>query len=132
MRTLYVLRHAKSDWGTGLDDRDRPLAPRGARAVARLAAHWRAVGVHPAVVLCSPARRARETLDGVQASLGDAEVLIEDALYGAGASSMVDRVRRLPPALPSAMIVGHNPGLQELVLELAADGDADMLARGRA
>ena len=98
MRTLYVLRHAKSDWGTDLDDRDRPLAPRGTRAAAKLAAHMRAVGVHPAVVLCSPARRARETLEGVLASLGDAEVLIEDELYGAGASTLVDRVQRLPPA----------------------------------
>ena len=65
-RQLFVLRHAKSSWDDpGLDDHDRPLAPRGQRAVKLLGEHLRDRGVEPDQVLCSSARRTRETLAGV-------------------------------------------------------------------
>jgi phosphohistidine phosphatase len=120
-KQLFVLRHAKSSWDDpGLPDRDRPLAPRGRRAVKLLAAHVREAGIEPALVLCSPARRTRETLEGV--SLGR-DRQIETELYGATAADLLGRLRRIPASTPSVMLIGHNPSLQVLVLRLAASGD---------
>lgn len=120
---LFVLRHAKSSWeDPGLDDHERPLAPRGVRAVGLMAAHMRTAGVNPDVVLCSSSRRTCETLDGL--GLGG-EHLIEDELYSATVPEVIDRLRRLPAHVTSAMLVGHNPTVQMLVLRLAAPDGAD-------
>lgn len=124
MRTLYLLRHAKSSWDDPtLADHERPLAARGIRATSAVADHLRAAGVAPDVVLCSAARRTRETLD----LLGDAvpassDVQVEDRLYGAPANVLLDRLRALPDSARRAMLIGHNPALQELALQLAASG----------
>jgi phosphohistidine phosphatase len=116
-RTLYVLRHAKSSWGDAtLDDRDRPLAPRGQRAVKALAQYVETTGIQPAIVICSSALRTRETLDGVAP---EGERLIEPALYSASASDLLDRLHQIPEETPSVMVIGHNPTLQILVLRLA-------------
>jgi phosphohistidine phosphatase len=116
-RELYVLRHAKSSWeDAGLDDHERPLAPRGQRATKLLAAHLRSQGIEPVQVLCSSARRTRETLEGVDPG---GEVLIERELYDASASDILARLQRVPGETPSVMVVGHNPALQILVLRLA-------------
>ena len=116
-KLLFVLRHAKSSWDDpGLSDRERPLAPRGRRAAALLAQHVRDTGIAPAQVLCSPARRTLETLEGVAPG---GEVLIEPELYAANASGIIERLRRIPEELGSVMVIGHNPALQVLVLRLA-------------
>lgn len=124
MRQLSLLRHAKSSWAEdGQPDRDRPLAPRGRKSGRRLAVHLREQGVRPDLVLCSPAARTRETLELIRAELGDGvDVQVEEELYGAGARELLDRLRRLPDAVEWAMVVGHNPGLQQLVVLLARDG----------
>ncbi len=131
MKTLYLLRHAKSSWSdNGLRDHDRPLAKRGKEATAVLAAHIAAAGVAPAIVLCSTARRAQETLDGVKSALDDdVAVWSDEGLYGADSDDLLAVLRELPGTVPSAMIVGHNPGLQDLAIELAGDGDQRALAR---
>jgi phosphohistidine phosphatase len=122
VKQVHVLRHAKSSWADGdVPDRDRPLAPRGRRAARRVAAHLRDAGVRPQLVLCSSAARTRETLDLVGGGLPDGvEVLVEDGLYGASADQLLERLRGLPEHVASVLIVGHNPGLQELVLALGA------------
>ena len=124
MKRLQLLRHAKSSWKEGdLPDRERPLAPRGRRATVLLSAHLREEQVAPEVVLCSVARRARETLEGIAPALGDgAMILIEDELYGASAASLLERLRALPDEVDRAMLVGHNPALQQLVVALARPG----------
>jgi phosphohistidine phosphatase len=124
MKTLYLLRHAKSSWDdAGLPDHDRPLAPRGRRATKALAKHLRHEGIAPALVLCSSARRARETLDGIAPALGEeVEVQVESDLYGATEDDLLDRLRAIPDAVASAMLVGHNPAIQALALDLAASG----------
>ena len=124
VRLVHVVRHAKSSWADeGLPDHERPLAPRGRRAARRLAAHLRAAGVRPDLVLCSSAVRARQTLDLLRPGLPDpVEVLVEGDLYGAPAAALLDRLRRLPDEVGAVMLVGHNPGLQDLVLTLAARG----------
>ena len=117
VRSLYILRHAKSSWDNpGQEDHARPLAPRGRRAVAVLAEHIRTHEIRPELVLCSTSRRTIETLEGVAPS---GEALIERSLYTASCEELIERLRRLPPATGSAMVVGHNPTLQMVVLKLA-------------
>jgi phosphohistidine phosphatase len=129
-RTLYLLRHAKSSWADeGVADVDRPLAPRGERDARRLAQRLGRQGVDPDVVLCSPALRARQTLELLRPGLReDVEVLVEDGLYGAVAAALLQRLRRLPDTCGSALLVGHNPGLQELALRLAGAAERDRLS----
>ena len=125
-KRLWLLRHAKSSWDDlSLPDPDRPLAPRGRRATELVAAYLAAAEVRPRVVLCSSSLRTRQTLAAILPALGDAvEVRVERALYGAGAAQLLDRLRRLPTMAPSAMVIAHNPGLQDLALALAAGGPA--------
>jgi phosphohistidine phosphatase len=133
VKTLYLLRHAKSSWeDAAVPDHDRPLAPRGARAAQKIAAHIAASGIHPVLVLCSSAQRTRETFDALAGSLGvDAEVQIEDGLYGAGATQLLGRLRKVPSATTSVMMIGHNPGLHDLAMALAGDGDEQALRQLR-
>ncbi len=116
-KQLFVLRHAKSSWDDpGLDDHERPLAPRGRRAVQLLADHVRTEHIEPVRVLCSSARRARETFEGVAPG---GELLIEPDLYEASWDEVLERLRRVPESTPSVMVIGHNPAMQNLVLRLA-------------
>jgi phosphohistidine phosphatase len=119
-KQLFVLRHAKSSWDDpGLDDHDRPLAPRGLQAVRMLGEHLRARGIQPEQVLCSTARRTRETFDGVAPG---GELQIEPDLYTAGTAELVERLRRVPPDTSSVMVIGHNPTMQTLILRLTGNG----------
>jgi phosphohistidine phosphatase len=120
MKRLYLLRHAKSSRkDTSLPDHDRPLAARGRRAAKAIARHLRDDHLEPELVLCSTARRARETLDRIQPALGGATVELEHDLYAASADALLKRLRCVPDMLASAMLIGHNPGLQDLALDLA-------------
>jgi phosphohistidine phosphatase len=124
MKRLYLLRHAKSSWkDTSLSDRDRPLAARGRRAAKAIARHLREQGIEPELVLCSTARRARETLDRIEPALGTPIIRIEDDLYAASADALLERLRSVPDTVGSVMLIGHNPGLQELGLTLARRSD---------
>ena len=124
MRRVYLLRHAKSSWkDRSLADRDRPLAGRGKRAAKAVASHIEAEGIRPDLVLCSPARRSRETLERVEAAFGErVEARFEEVLYGASEAELLACLRALPPEVHSVMIVGHNPGLEHLALALASEG----------
>lgn len=118
---LYVLRHAKSSWDDpGERDHDRALAPRGRRAVKLLARYVQDNQIEPELILCSTARRAVETLEGVDPP---GERVIESLLYGAGYDQLVERLRQVPEERSSVMIVGHNPALQVLVMRLAGPGE---------
>lgn len=117
MKRLYLLRHAKSSWDDeSLPDHDRPLSGRGRRAADAIGRHLRDEGIAPELVLCSSAARTRETL----ARIGlDGE--IERALYGAGASELLARLRELPPSVESVLMIGHNPGMHDLALALTGE-----------
>ena len=125
MATLFLLRHAKSSWEDPyLADYDRPLAPRGEKAARRMAEHFRDEQTHPALVLCSPARRAADTFAMVRTGMDDdVEVRVEDNLYGAAAGDVLQRLRRVDIDVPSVMVVGHNPTLHDLANALAGDGE---------
>jgi phosphohistidine phosphatase len=125
VKTLFLLRHAKSSWKEeGLADRERPLAPRGRKATGVIAEHLRTEGIVPDLVLCSSAQRTRETLEGIASAFGSAvETEIEDDLYAASSSRLLERLRAVDDGVESVLMIGHNPGIEELAISLAAAGD---------
>ena len=124
---LYLLRHAKSSWDDPqLADHDRPLAPRGQRAVAALRKHLTALADGPDLVLCSSARRTTMTLAGIAAALpAGVDTRIEDRLYAASATQLLARLHDVPDEVGAVMLIGHNPGLEDLAELLVASGDED-------
>jgi phosphohistidine phosphatase len=124
MKRLYLLRHAKSSWDDPtLADHDRPLAPRGRRAARVLAGHLQREGVAPELVLCSSSRRTRQTLKRIKAALRDkADVQIESELYAASAAELLEVLHEVPDEVKSVMLIGHNPGIQDLAVSLARGG----------
>lgn len=116
MKVIYLLRHAKSSWNDAtLADFDRPLAARGIRAAVMMGNHLAHAGIHPALVLCSPARRTCQTAE----LAGLANPVPESELYEANGMRLLARLKELPDGLPSVMMIGHNPGLRSLALLLA-------------
>lgn len=130
--TVSLLRHAKSDWGDpGLDDFDRPLAPRGLEAAPRMGAAMLERGVRPDLVLCSAALRTRETLALVLAGWKGKtpETVYETGLYLAPPDTILDRLTKVPASVKHVLVVAHNPGLHGLALLLASKGDVPALER---
>lgn len=120
MKTLLLLRHAKSSWDEpSLRDFDRPLAARGKRDAPRIGKALRKRGPHPELIISSPAARTRATIKAIAASARfEAEIQFEESVYGASASELIKLIRGLPREKATAMIVGHNPGLEDLVARL--------------
>ena len=123
MKRVWLLRHAKSSWDDELlGDHERPLAPRGRKAAARIARWAAANGLRPDLVLCSTAVRARATLEIVLPELGDPDVEIEPGLYHAWDDALIARLQALPDGVRAVLLVGHNPGLHDLACTLAPPG----------
>lgn len=119
-KRLLLLRHAKSSWDDpSLTDHDRPLAPRGRKAARRIGEHLRREQIPIALVLCSSARRARETLDLV-APPGESR--FESQLYGATAAELIARLRRVPDDIDAVMLIGHEPSIRDLAVSLSGPG----------
>jgi phosphohistidine phosphatase len=129
MLTLSLLRHAKSSWSDArLKDCERPLNERGERAAPRMGAFMARRGLVPDLVLCSTALRARETLDLVLPRFqgrGGPSVVYEDALYLASPATLLRFIHAVEGDARHVMIVGHDPGLHSLALQLAASGRGD-------
>jgi phosphohistidine phosphatase len=123
MRRLGILRHAKSDWGDpGLDDHNRPLNERGWKAARRIGGELKQRRITFDLVLASTAARARETIDGVQETYDlKAPIEFEPRIYLASEDTLLELVLGLSDNVHSALFVGHNPGLQRLVLDLTRD-----------
>jgi len=121
MPELLLLRHAKSDWQDArLDDFDRPLAPRGRKAAPRMGRYMRENGLESDLVLCSPARRARETLEGLLTALASGpEISYLKTLYLAPPSRLLAVLRRQGPENRRILLIGHNPGMHTLAVTLA-------------
>lgn len=131
MTILTILRHAKSSWADrGMEDFDRPLNQRGRAAARRIGEELKRRGVHFDHVLASPAARVRETLNQLSEGYGSRlEVAFDQHLYGATADSLLDQVRRIPAEVHAPLLVGHNPGLQQLILELTRDDASGLRSR---
>jgi phosphohistidine phosphatase len=129
MRSLLLLRHAKSSWDDpSLRDHDRPLSPRGRRAAADMGRYLRSHDLTPELVLCSSARRTCET--AALADLpGSTRLEIEHDLYLADPETVAERVRAVDDDVNSVMVVGHNPTTQDLAMELVGDDPTGAVAR---
>ena len=118
-RRLILLRHAKSDW-PDVPDRERPLAKRGRRDAPVVGRWLRRHGYLPDVVICSIARRTRQTWERVAPELGGSpSVTFEPRAYAASAQTLLYLVRELPGTCQTAMLIGHNPAIEELASDLA-------------
>jgi phosphohistidine phosphatase len=129
MHQLLLLRHAKSSWDDkSQPDRDRPLNARGQRAAAAMRAAIRELGLEPNLVLLSPSRRTRETLEALEP--WDEAPLIEpvEAIYLASAPQLLSVLHGVAETVRSVMLIGHNPGMHELALMLVGPHPPDGLS----
>ena len=124
MLTLSLLRHAKSSWNNpAIPDLDRPLATRGVVDAPLMGRAMTERGIDPDLVLCSSARRTRDTLALVLPELKvEPKVVYEDALYHASAAEMLEMMQAVPPGASRLMLVGHNPEIHALALDLVGSG----------
>ncbi len=131
MKRLYFLRHAKSERPPGAtDDFERGLNARGRRAAPDMGRYLRWQRLIPDFVLCSAARRARETWELVRGQLRtDVRAEFSERLYLATSAQILRLARELPEAADSALLVGHNPGLQSAALQLVGGGEDAARAR---
>ena len=124
MTILAVMRHAKSDWAQGLADFDRPLNERGRKAAERVGRELRHRHARFDHVFASPAARVRETLHRLWRGYeAEVDVTFEPRIYDANVDTLFDFVRAIPGNVHAPLLVGHNPGLHQLVLQLTADED---------
>ena len=124
MKTLTLLRHAKSGWDDPVArDFDRPLNAKGKRAAAMVGRHMRSLGLAFDHAIASPAVRVSETLEQIESGYGRTIAPdLDRRVYLASAATLLDVVHGFPDEAESALLVGHNPGLEDLVLMLVADG----------
>ena len=123
MKRLLILRHAKSSWAdSSIDDWQRPLNDRGRRDAPRAGQWLRERGLTPDIIVSSDAIRARATAEAVAQAAGyGGEVIKEPSLYHASPEDAIEVLTRVSDVARSAMIVGHNPGLEELVSKLSGE-----------
>lgn len=132
MKIILLLRHAKSAWGQpGLDDHERPLNRRGARAAEAMAEHIVHNAPRPDLILCSTAVRTRQTLAPLVHRLTNPvpPIALEKGLYLASEPALLVRLRAVPDAVRTVLLIGHNEGLGELAEALAGTGDPAALDR---
>ncbi len=124
MKTILLLRHAKSDWSNpGLADFDRPLAKRGLKDAPRMGEVLKRFDYVPDKILSSPAKRARQTAELAAEACGyQKSFQLEDSFYGGDAEELLAALQRLPSRVDRPMLVGHNPTMEETV-DLLLSGD---------
>jgi phosphohistidine phosphatase len=130
-RTLWLLRHAKSDWDTGAPDHERPLNSRGGRDAEAAGRLLSKRGWRPDLVLCSSALRTRQTWErAAEAGARAGEVRIERGIYAASETRLLQLVRQVDDAVTGLLLVGHGPGLPDLADGLGTRPDpADVWQR---
>jgi phosphohistidine phosphatase len=120
MKSLHLLRHAKSSWkDPGLNDHDRPLSKRGRQAAKMMAAYLRWSKIAPDLVICSTAMRAQQTLGPIANAKKPPKVILEREIYGGTQQALWEQLWNLPESAKSVLLIGHNPALHDLALELA-------------
>ena len=134
MKTLLILRHAKSSWkNNALSDHDRPLNPRGQRDAPNVGKRLRNEDLIPDAILSSTAKRACQTAEAVAQESGCAgELQLSGELYGGGPEAYLEAIRNLPSAVDCALVVGHNPDLEELVEGAQQWAEENLLCAGTA
>ena len=129
MHRLHLLRHAKSNRDEGVEDKERPLARRGRDSSRRIGETLPAGIGAVDLVLCSSSLRTRETAELVLAKLKPKpKILFEDSIYLAGVKALLRRLSQIDESVGSVLVIGHNPGLHELAIALAAPDSPDYRA----
>ena len=131
MLTLSLLRHAKSSWkNPALPDRERPLNARGMGDAPVMGRAMSERGIDPELILCSTAQRTVDTLALVLPELKiEPKIAYEDVLYHASPAEMLDMLRDIQPGASSVLLIGHNPEIQALALELIGAGPQELRER---
>jgi phosphohistidine phosphatase len=130
MKSLTLLRHAKSSWGDPtLGDFERPLDGRGQRGARAIGRAMRAHGLRFDHALASPATRIRETLENVAKSYGTIDASFDQRIYLASPETLLKLVRGTPDSIDSLLIVGHSPGLPLLAQRLTRDDAGGLRAQ---
>jgi len=131
MKRLTILRHAKSSWNdTHLEDFNRPLNDRGWKAARRMGRELEKRGMKFDLVVASPAARARETIDGLTEKLRlNVEIRFEPRMYAASEEMLLKIVRDIHEGAHAPLLVGHNPGLQQLIVALTKSDPDDLRSR---
>ncbi len=126
MKTLLILRHAKSSWKESeLPDHDRPLNKRGRQDAPRMGSLLRAQDLLPDLIISSTAIRAQATAEALIETSGyEGELQLTRAFYAAGPQAFVNVLRQLPDKYGRVMVIGHNPGLEELIEELTGEEES--------
>ena len=121
MKSLYLLRHAKSSWkDPGLNDHDRPLNKRGRQTAKMMAAYFRRAKIAPDLVICSTAVRAQQTLDPIiKATKKPPKIVLVRGIHEGAQRTLWEQLWNLPESAKSVLLIGHNPALRDLALELA-------------
>jgi phosphohistidine phosphatase len=120
MKTLLLLRHAKSSWkDPALDDHERPLSKRGRATAKMIGAYLRREKIRPDVVICSSAVRARETLAPISKEIKPPKVVLEKDIYEVPQRKLWKHISTLPENADCVLLIGHNPALHDLALALA-------------
>jgi len=130
MKRLLVLRHAKAeDDSASGKDFDRPLAERGWRDAAEVGRTMRQRGLHPDAIIASPAKRVVETLAALAEGYGQLHPAYDRRIYNASPDTLLEIIREADDDAQTLLLVGHNPGLQLLLLHLARNDDRGLRAR---
>ena len=131
MKRLGILRHAKSSWDDPrLDDFNRPLNERGRTAARLMGRELTRRDIRFDLVVASPAARVRETIDGIREHNDfAAPVRFEPRIYDAGEQTLLSLVQALPASVKAALLVGHNPGFQQIVDVLSREDATGFRAR---
>lgn len=129
MLRLLLLRHAKAAWPSGTLDLDRPLAKRGQEAALVMGNYLKRERLEPDLAIVSPARRAQETWERVQPILGEIAMRPDGRIYEAPVGRLREVVRDVEPEIRTVLVIGHNPGFEELARLLIGEGDMDGILR---
>jgi phosphohistidine phosphatase len=122
-KTLILFRHAKSSWTDNVEDHERSLAERGRRVAPAMAKWLAGKGLKPTLALVSTARRTQETWSLAAPELGRVTKRDVGEIYEAPAERILDAIHAVEPSVASLLILGHNPGMEDLArLMMAGDG----------
>ena len=123
-RDIFIMRHAKSDWQIGaISDIDRPLNKRGLRDSPRMADWMILENLKPNLLISSPALRARQTASVIidHLNIEDSSVVVDKRMYLASVDTLLTIIRQIDDKHQTIMLVGHNPGLENLAMRLSID-----------
>ncbi len=129
MKTIYLMRHAKSSWKKPLADHERPLKKRGRKAAKKIGEYLAKRDIHFDLLISSDARRAVETTRIVSKALGEkvSSVVIINTLYGASPNDILSVIADIDDSIESVLLVGHNPDISRAAVILSGENDLDWM-----